>query len=296
ADLKAFDTDALNSKDVGCNEIRYREVGEVGYLHFDFYNGAMSTAQCERLRRVLIRIKQRAVKIIVLMGGDEFWSNGVHLNNIEAAVAPADESWRNINAINDVVREIITTDKQLTVAALRTNAGAGGAVMAAACDYVFVRSGVVLNVHYQTMGLHGSEYWTYLLPRRVGVARARQLTEECLPILASEAQGMGFANHMLPESWAAYHFELEELCQGLAARGQWKQRIAIKFKERGRDEAIRPLQAYRDEELRHMRATFFNPQSEFHQARRDFVLKAAPDSTPLRIAPHRARALRSSAA
>ncbi|MBC7983586.1 MAG: hydrogenase maturation protein, partial [Candidatus Obscuribacterales bacterium] len=123
ADLKAFDTDALNSKDIGCNEIRYREVGEIGYLHFDFYNGAMSTAQCERLRRVLMRIKQRAVKIIVLMGGDEFWSNGVHLNNIEAAIAPADESWRNINAINDVVREIITTDKQLTVAALRTNAG-----------------------------------------------------------------------------------------------------------------------------------------------------------------------------
>ena len=30
----------------GPREILYREQGAVGYLHFDFYNGAMSTAQC----------------------------------------------------------------------------------------------------------------------------------------------------------------------------------------------------------------------------------------------------------
>ncbi len=27
--------------------IRYEESGPVGFLHFDFYNGAMGTAQCE---------------------------------------------------------------------------------------------------------------------------------------------------------------------------------------------------------------------------------------------------------
>jgi putative two-component system hydrogenase maturation factor HypX/HoxX len=32
-----------------------------------------------------------------------------------------------------------------------------------------VRDGVMLNPHYKNMGnLYGSEYWTYLLPRRVG--------------------------------------------------------------------------------------------------------------------------------
>ena len=36
------------------------------------------------------------------MGGPDFWSNGIHLNVIEAAGGPADESWRNINAIDDV--------------------------------------------------------------------------------------------------------------------------------------------------------------------------------------------------
>jgi hypothetical protein len=31
-------------------DIRYEEFGPVGYLHFDLYNGALSTAQCDRLR------------------------------------------------------------------------------------------------------------------------------------------------------------------------------------------------------------------------------------------------------
>ena len=246
----------------------------------------MNTEQCERLRRVLVRVKQRPIKVMVLMGGEEFWSNGIHLNCIEAAAMPPDESWRNINAINDVVREIITADKLLTVAALRTNAGAGGAVMASACDYVFARSGTVLNVHYRSMGLHGSEYWTYLLPRRVGVNMAQQLTKS-VTYLAAEAHAMGLVNHVLSEAWDTYHVELESLCRGLAAKAEWKKRITTKQKERERDERIKPLEAYRQDELRHMRATFFNPHGEFHQARHDFVYKQAATSTPLRIAVHR---------
>jgi hypothetical protein len=38
------------------------------------------------------------------------------------------------------------------------------------------RSGAVLNPHYQLMELHGSEYWTYTLPRRVGAQKAAELT------------------------------------------------------------------------------------------------------------------------
>ena len=61
------------------------------------------------------------------------------------------------------------------VAALEGNAGAGGVLLALAADLVWTRPGVVLNPHYQGMGgLYGSEYWTYLLPRRVGGARGRR--------------------------------------------------------------------------------------------------------------------------
>src|SRR5215469_14952640 len=89
-------------------EIWYEEMQEVGYLHFAFYNGAMSAGQCQRLREAFQFVRQRPTRVIVLMGGSDFWSNGIHLNTIEAAADPAQESWRNIGAMNDLVRDIIT--------------------------------------------------------------------------------------------------------------------------------------------------------------------------------------------
>jgi putative two-component system protein, hydrogenase maturation factor HypX/HoxX len=69
----------------------------------------LHTEQCKRLKEAYLYVKSRPVKVIVLMGGTDFWSNGIHLNVIEAANNPADESWRNINAIDDLVLEIINT-------------------------------------------------------------------------------------------------------------------------------------------------------------------------------------------
>ena len=267
-------------------EVYYSIEDEVAYLHFDFYNGAMNTAQGHRLKQVLTEIKEQPVKVIVLMGGEDFWGNGIHLNCIEAADNPALESWNNINAINDVVEEIINTPDQLTVAALRNNAGAGGAIMALACDEVVIRDGVVLNPHYKNMGLYGSEYWTYLLPRRVGGAMATQITEECLPMIAREAVAIGLADKLLDESWDDYHSALAEHCLALTGeRGFWK-RLKKKRQERKRSEHAKPLQAYRQEELTFMRESFLDSDSEYQRARRKFVYKLGAE-TPVQVAIHR---------
>ena len=101
-------------------EISYEEKGGVGYLNFDFYNGAMSTDQCRRLREAYLDARnRRTTKVIALAGGADFFSNGIHLNVIEAA---ADQGEEHMG------------------------------------------------------GLYGSEYWTYLLPRRVGHELAAELT------------------------------------------------------------------------------------------------------------------------
>ncbi len=99
--------------------------------------------------------------------------NGIHLNVIEAADSPADESWRNINAIDDLCLTLIEATHKWVIAAMQGNAGAGGVFLALAADRVWARDGVVLNPHYKNMGnLYGSEYWTYLLPRRLDAATA----------------------------------------------------------------------------------------------------------------------------
>jgi putative two-component system hydrogenase maturation factor HypX/HoxX len=145
-------------------EIVYSEVDQVGYLSFDFYNGAMSASQCYRLRNAFLHARSRPTRVIALLGGADFWSNGIDLNAIEACADPAAESWRNINAIDDLIFEILNTMSHFVIAGLRGNAGAGGAMLALAADHVYARSGVVLNPHYRSMGdLYGSEYWTYTL-------------------------------------------------------------------------------------------------------------------------------------
>ena len=143
-------------------QIWYEEFGDVGILNFDFHNGAMSTEQCKLLIEAYIGAKQRPVKVLMLKGSKDFFSNGVHLNMIEASKNPAGESWKNINSINGVVKEILTNTTQITVAAVEGNAGAGGAYLAIASDVVIASEASVWNPHYKTMGLFGSELHTHL--------------------------------------------------------------------------------------------------------------------------------------
>lgn len=254
-------------------EIRIERQGDIAYVYFNFYNGAANTEQCMELRDRLVALKASDVKYIVYMGGEDFWSNGIHLNCIEAAEDPAKESWRNINAIDNVVREMIESPRQMTIAALRNNAGAGGAIMALACDEVIIRDGVVLNPHYKSMGLYGSEYWTYLLPKRVGGKTAEKIMNECQPMLATEAMELGMADRMFDEDWDAYHAQLREYCQKLSAQGGLETFLKAKAAQRQKDEAKKPLESYRNEELAHMKRIFDNPKAVYHAERKAFVYK-----------------------
>ncbi|HET9020034.1 MAG TPA: hydrogenase maturation protein, partial [Acetobacteraceae bacterium] len=135
-----------------CQPIRYREDGDVGFLSFAFHAGAMGVAECASLRAAYAQARTRPTRVLVLLGGPDHWSNGLHLGTIEAADSPADESWRNINAMNDLARDIITTTEKLVVAVLRGGAGAGGVFLALAADEVWAARGAILNPHYKDMG------------------------------------------------------------------------------------------------------------------------------------------------
>jgi putative two-component system hydrogenase maturation factor HypX/HoxX len=268
--------------------IRYEERGPVGVLHFAFHNGAMSTAQCRALREAVAIARTRPTRVLVLAGGPDFWSNGIHLNVIEAAAHPAEESWRNIEAMNDLVLEILAAQGQLTVAALQGNAGAGGCFLALAADRVYARSGVVLNAHYRAMGnLYGSEYWTYLLPRRVGPGQAHAIMERRLPLVAAGAAAIGLVDEAFGASPAAFLAEVLERAAALAAAPDGDALLAEKRRRRAADEAAKPLARYREEELARMKLNFFGFDPSYHVARYHFVHKLPKARTPSFLARHR---------
>jgi putative two-component system protein, hydrogenase maturation factor HypX/HoxX len=269
-------------------EIFYEEQAGVGYLHFDFYNGAMSTEQCRRLREAYRYARsRRQTKVIVLMGGADFWSNGIHLGVIEAAENPGEESWYNLHAIDDVVREIVETDSHLVIAALSGDAAAGGVPFALAADHVVAREDVVLNPYYGHMGgLYGSEYWTYLLPRRIGLEMTIELTGNFTPIGTREATEIGLLDSAFGESVASFRAQTVGLAERLARHpdiGHW---LEEKRRQRAYDEQVKPLSTYRTEELARCHENFFGDDRSYHDARRRFVYKLG---APCAVTPVSAR-------
>ena len=271
-------------------EIAYHEHAEVGYLRFAFYNGAMSTSQCARLREAYAHARAQQTKVIVLLGGDDYFSNGIHLNEIEAAEDPAEESWRNLHAIDDLVRDIATTDSQLVIAAIAGDAAAGGVPLALAADYVLAREDIVLNPYYQHMGgLYGSEYWTYLLPRRVGPAITARLTGAPFRAVGtSDAVRIGLLDAAFGVDLKDFRARTARFAERVAHDGLHQARLKDKRRRRAHDEQIKPLEAYRQEELARCHECFFGSDSAYHEARRRFVYKRpARDSAheqPARVA------------
>jgi putative two-component system protein, hydrogenase maturation factor HypX/HoxX len=268
-------------------QISYHESGAVGYLEFAFPGGAMSTGQCRRLLAAYRHAQDRPVKVIVLGASRDFFANGIHLNVIQAAADPAAESWRNINAIDDLVHAILTSTGQLTVAALAGNAAAGGLMLALAADRVWCRSGAVLNPHYQLMGLHGSEYWTYTLPRRVGAGEAAWLTQACLPVSPASALRSGLVDHVIADDAAGFRAQVAALAQQLARGVGYPALLAAKAQQLALAEKQRPLAAYRAAELAIMSRNFSDPREPYARLRRAFVYKEKPSYTPLHLARHR---------
>jgi putative two-component system protein, hydrogenase maturation factor HypX/HoxX len=272
----------------GYREIAYEERNGVGYLHFAFLNGAMGTDACERLTAAYAEALKRPTKVIVLMGGPDFWSNGMDLNAIEAAASAADESWRNINAIDDLAEAIVRTKNHLTVAALQGNAGAGAVFLARAADAVWLREGVVLSPHYKDMGnLYGSELWTYLLPRHAGAENAQRIMEARLPMGSAEAVACGLADARFGGNVQDFQSEVQARAEALAAAPDWPARLESKKTARAADEAVKPLADYRADELQRMRLNFYGFDPSYHVARYNFVRRVPKSRTPITIARHR---------
>lgn len=274
------------------DELHYEEFGppgsRVGWLAFDMHNGALGERASARLLAAWREACTRNTQVLVLAGGADQFCNGIHLHEIEAAArrandSAAEASMRAIEAIDDLTLAVINTSDRLVISTLRGNAGAGGCFLALAADDVWSLPGVVLNPHYRNMGnLHGSEYWTYLLPRRIGADAAGELMRGRLPMGAAEALRRGMIDAVLADEAA-----LRERAAALAADPSLSQRIAAKAARRQADEAHRPLAAYREDELAAMRRNFFGFDPSYHVARHHFVHRKPHAWTPRHLATHR---------
>ncbi|MGP6423819.1 hydrogenase maturation protein [Pseudomonas pharyngis] len=257
--------------------IRYRESGQVGELTLEFYNGAMSTEQCRRMVEALRWAKSRDTQVLLIKGGRGSFSNGVHLNVIQAAEDPGAEAWANIQAIDDVCEELLSA-RQLVVSGVTGNAGAGGVMLAMAADIVFARADIVLNPHYKSMGLYGSEYWTYSLPRAVGPAMAEQLTQACLPVSAAQALQLGMVQEIGPHCPDEFSLWLLQRANSVLSDPTY---APVRERKLRVDHVL--IRQCREAELKEMQEDMLYNRNQFAEKCRNFVYKRKTCCTPARL-------------
>jgi putative two-component system hydrogenase maturation factor HypX/HoxX len=185
------------------------------------------------------------------------------------------------------------SDSHLVISGLSGDAAAGGVPLALAADHVVARADVVLNPYYRHMGgLYGSEYWTYLLPRRVGARMAERLTSTFAPVGTRRAVEIGLIDEAFGDSLDSFREQLSGLAERLARHPELEYWLEEKRRGRARDEEAKPLSVYRTEELARSHECFFGADRSYHEARRRFVHKlgapcavAAPGAGELTHAP-----------
>jgi len=248
---------------------------DIAYLNFNFLNGAFRAEQCIRLKYAIEYLREQ-VKCIVLMGAEQFFSNGINLNILEDSKKQGEDGWSNINAINELIENVLFAENIVTIAYVHKNAGAGGVFLATACDFVVASSDVVLNPHYKTIGLSGSEYHTYTLPKRVGQEMANKLLNECLPISANFAKSIGLVDEIIDSKEALEEFAKSKIEEDFFDDFIWE-------KEDFLEENIEKIKQYKEQELKIMYSEFWDEDSPFHKLRHYFVYKVCPTTTPKRL-------------
>ena len=260
-------------------ELRVQRKDEIAYLYFNFHNGAMTSTQCIKLKYAIEYLKEEC-KVLVLMGADDFFSNGIHLNILEDSKKQGEDGWSNINAMNEAVKAVLLCDEIITVASFNKNSGAGGVFLGLACDYAISSENTIFNPHYKTLGLSGSEYHTFILPKRVGQTKSKELLENCLPINANYAKKINMIDEVYP--FEDYQEKLEIFCENLLKNEDTFEEF-IDRKKDFLEQELPLMEECKEKELQIMYDEFWQKSSSFHTLRYDFVHKIKPKNTPKRL-------------
>jgi putative two-component system hydrogenase maturation factor HypX/HoxX len=139
--------------------------------------------------------------------------------------------------------------------------------------------------------LYGSEYWTYLLPCRMGEEevgdKSRAIMRNRQPLTARRAVETGFTDACLAGDAQAFRIDVARRAAEIATASDLDAKLAEKRERRARDEAAKPLATYREEELTYMRRNFYGFDPSYHVARHHFVRKSPASWTPRHLARHR---------
>ncbi len=145
-----------------------------------------------------------AVRALVITGtGSAFCAGGdVRGMKERLAVPPEDvafNGWRRQGRTHRAVALLHNLPKP-TIAAVNGAAAGLGCDVALACDFIMAAEGAHMTMSFLARGLIPDGGGMYFLPRRVGLARAKELVFSGRRVGAAEALAIGMVDRVVPDA------------------------------------------------------------------------------------------------
>lgn len=151
------------------------------------------------LTEVIRRLRDDTeVRAVLLTGAGRAFCAGGDIKEMDPErTAPVARS-RMLKILNDILLPLTKLDKPV-VAAVNGHAHGAGLSLAMACDVIYAADSAVLSFAFARLGLVPDTGAFFLLPRRVGVARAKELVFTARRFSAAEAKEYGIVSEVLPD-------------------------------------------------------------------------------------------------
>lgn len=185
------------------------------------------------------------VRVVVLRGAGRGFCSGGDLRSREqldpgdpvSARWAEDPVWKSVGMRASHVKRLsrspvlLHTMPKPTIAMLRGPVAGAGLCLAAACDFRIASDTASFTTAYVRAARPGDFGGSYLLPRVVGPAKARELYLLGGKVLADEALRIGLVNRVVPDA------ELESETQALAGRLDRGPPVAYRYIKRSLEAA-----------------------------------------------------------
>jgi 2-(1,2-epoxy-1,2-dihydrophenyl)acetyl-CoA isomerase len=197
----------------------------------------------------------RQVRVVVLRAEGDSFSAGGDIQVMRQFAGDAQATLDRLrNGLNRLVVLLHDLPKPV-VAAVQGNAYGAGAVLAFQCDLAVVAEEATFSLSFRHVGLIPDTGGTWLLPRIVGLQRAKHLAWTAAPFSAAEAVQWGLALKAVPKAQldGAVRNLASALADGpAAAMGLAKQAFHLNLEA--------PLAEALDREARLQAAAFLTPE------------------------------------
>jgi 2-(1,2-epoxy-1,2-dihydrophenyl)acetyl-CoA isomerase len=160
---------------------------------------ALNLALKMELAQVIAELRERDdVRAVLLTGAGRAFCAGGDIKEMDPQrTAPAQRT-RMLKILTTILIPLTRLEKPV-VAAVNGHAHGAGVSLALASDVVFAAESAVFSLAFARLGLIPDTGALYLLPRRVGIARAKELVFTARRFGAAEAHELGLVDTVLPD-------------------------------------------------------------------------------------------------